>query len=56
MCIGLEYSKTLNRRVTLNKSGNTMLEIKGNKRGEESDETLLEIIKNYPGLSQYELG
>jgi len=33
-----------------------MLEIKGNNRGEESDETLLEIIKNYPGLSQYELG
>jgi len=27
----------------------------GNKRGKESDETVLDIIKNSPGLSQYEL-
>jgi len=33
-----------------------MFETKRNKRGKESDEALLEIIKNYPGLSQYELG
>lgn len=29
---------------------------KGNIRGRESDEILLDIIKKYPGLSQYELG
>jgi hypothetical protein len=33
-----------------------MPETQRNRRGEESDETLLETIKNYPGLSQYELG
>lgn len=33
-----------------------MREIKRNKRGKESDEFLLDIIKKYPGLSQYELG
>ena len=32
-----------------------MKEEKRNKRGLESDEILLENIKNYPGLSQYEL-
>jgi len=29
--------------------------IKSNKRGKESDRKLLEVIKDYPGLSQYEL-
>jgi hypothetical protein len=33
-----------------------MKEIKRNVRGKESDEILLKTIKNYPGLSQYELG
>lgn len=33
-----------------------MQEVKRNIRGKESDETLLEVIKDYPGLSQYELG
>jgi hypothetical protein len=33
-----------------------MKEPKGNIRGRESDEVLLNIIKKYPGLSQYELG
>ena len=33
-----------------------MKEIKRNVRGKESDEILLETIKNYPRLSQYELG
>lgn len=33
-----------------------MKEIKRNVRGKESDEILLETIKQYPGLSQYELG
>lgn len=32
-----------------------MREVKRNKRGRESDEILLDIIKRYPGLSQYEL-
>ncbi len=31
-------------------------EIRKNRRGEESDEILLETIKQFPGLSQYELG
>ncbi len=30
--------------------------MKKNKRGKKSDKILLEVIKNYPGLSQYELG
>jgi len=29
--------------------------MKGNKRGTKSDEALLDIIREYPGLSQYEL-
>jgi len=29
--------------------------MKGNKRGKESDEALLKVINEYPGLSQYEL-
>jgi len=33
-----------------------MKEPKGNIRGRESDEVLLNIMKKYPGLSQYELG
>jgi hypothetical protein len=33
-----------------------MKKIKRNVRGKESDEILLETIKNFPGLSQYELG
>jgi len=33
-----------------------MQELKRNKRGIESDEILLETIKQNPGLSQYELG
>jgi hypothetical protein len=33
-----------------------MQELKRNIRGRESDQTLLEVIKDYPGLSQYELG
>jgi hypothetical protein len=33
-----------------------MREIKRNKRGEESDEILLDTIEKYPGLSQYEIG
>lgn len=32
-----------------------MRKAKQNKRGKESDGILLEAIKNYPGLSQYEL-
>jgi hypothetical protein len=32
-----------------------MENLKGNKRGRESDEKLLEVIKDYSGLSQYEL-
>jgi hypothetical protein len=32
-----------------------MQELTRNKRGVESDKLLLETIKNYPGLSQYEL-
>jgi hypothetical protein len=31
-------------------------EIRKNRRGEESDEILLEAVKQFPGLSQYELG
>ena len=30
--------------------------LKGNVRGRESDEVLLDIIEKFPGLSQYELG
>lgn len=33
-----------------------MRKTKRNKRGKESDEILMDIIKKYPGLSQYELG
>ncbi|MEM3550894.1 MAG: helix-turn-helix domain-containing protein, partial [Candidatus Bathyarchaeia archaeon] len=33
-----------------------IVEIRKNRRGEESDEILLETIKQFPGLSQYELG
>jgi len=33
-----------------------MKKIKRNVRGKESDEILSETIKNFPGLSQYELG
>lgn len=33
-----------------------MREVKRNKRGKESDKILLDIIKKYPSLSQYELG
>jgi len=29
--------------------------LKGNRRGKESDRLILEVIRNYPGLSQYEL-
>ena len=32
-----------------------MKEFKSNRRGKESDKTLLEAIRNSPGLSQYEL-
>ena len=32
-----------------------MKSIKSNRRGRESDKILLETIKDYPGLSQYEL-
>lgn len=32
-----------------------MMRIEGNKRGKESDKILLEVIREYPGLSQYEL-
>jgi hypothetical protein len=32
-----------------------MVKLEGNRRGRESDKTLLEAIKEYPGLSQYEL-
>lgn len=32
-----------------------MNERKGNRRGKESDKLILEVIRNYPGLSQYEL-
>jgi hypothetical protein len=35
-------------------NGEKMIE-KRNKRGKESDKMLLQIIENYPGLSQYEL-
>jgi hypothetical protein len=33
-----------------------MQELKRNIRGKESDETLLEVVEDYSGLSQYELG
>jgi len=33
-----------------------MREPKGNIRGRESDEILLDLVEKYPGLSQYELG
>jgi hypothetical protein len=32
-----------------------MKNTKSNRRGRESDKALLEVIKDYPGLSQYEL-
>jgi hypothetical protein len=32
-----------------------MRELKGNRRGKESDRLILEVIRNYSGLSQYEL-
>ena len=32
-----------------------MRKMRSNKRGKESDETLLDIVGAYPGLSQYEL-
>jgi len=32
-----------------------MKELKGNRRGKESDKLILEVITNYPGLSQYEI-
>ena len=32
------------------------MNVRRNRRGKESDEILLETIKKYPGLSQYELG
>lgn len=32
------------------------MNVRRNRRGKESDEILLEAIKKYPGLSQYELG
>jgi hypothetical protein len=32
-----------------------MQELKRNKRGHDSDELLLAVVKDYPGLSQYEL-
>jgi len=32
-----------------------MMELKRNERGKRSDRTLLQVIKDYPGLSQYEL-
>jgi hypothetical protein len=32
-----------------------MKNTKSNRRGRESDKILLDVIKNYPGLSQYEL-
>jgi hypothetical protein len=32
-----------------------MKEYNSNKRGKESDKRLLEVIRDYPGLSQYEL-
>ena len=31
------------------------MSVKRNKRGKESDEILMKIIREYPGLSQYEL-
>jgi len=33
-----------------------MQELKRNIRGRESDKTLLDVIEDYHGLSQYELG
>jgi len=32
-----------------------MKDFKGNRRGKESDKLVLEVIRNYPGLSQYEI-
>jgi hypothetical protein len=32
-----------------------MREFKSNRRGKKSDRLILEVIRNYPGLSQYEL-
>ena len=32
-----------------------MQELTRNRRGVESDKALLDVIKDYPGLSQYEL-
>ena len=32
-----------------------MKELKGNRRGKESDRLILEVIRNHPGLSQYEI-
>ncbi len=32
-----------------------MVKLEGNRRGRESDKTLLQVINDYPGLSQYEL-
>ncbi|MEM3703394.1 MAG: hypothetical protein QXX79_03095 [Candidatus Bathyarchaeia archaeon] len=40
----------------MSKTMSAMKEVRKNRRGEESDEILLEIIKQFPGLSQYELG
>lgn len=34
---------------------NKMKELKGNRRGKESDKLMLEVIRNYPSVSQYEL-
>lgn len=53
--IDLEYSKTLNMTARASSLENKMKELKGNRRGRESDKLTLEVIRNYPGLSQYEL-
>jgi len=56
----LEYSKNLNNTriifIVVIVVCEKMKKIKRNVRGKESDEILLETIKNFPGLSQYELG
>jgi DNA-binding MarR family transcriptional regulator len=51
----LEYSKSLNETPSANLAEKKMKELEGNRRGKESDRLVLEVIRNYPGLSQYEL-
>ena len=45
----------LNKTAHASLLENKMKELKSNRRGKESDKLILDVIRNYPGLSQYEL-